>query len=92
MGLLQPIDQGQLRQVFAELGHAEAIVQRSEDAFLVRTVPLVVEERDATGDIVRPSERQTVEQALSQRFGAIEVLGFDWVARRCSVPDGGAYG
>jgi preprotein translocase subunit SecF len=76
----QPVDQGQLRQAFADLGHPEAIVQRSEDLFLIRTFPLATEVRDAAGDIVQLSERQTIEQALSQRFGAVEVLGFDSVS------------
>jgi SecD/SecF fusion protein len=76
----QPVEQGALRQAFADLGHPEAVVQRSEDAYLIRTFPLAVEERDAAGNIARPSERQTVEQALSTRFGGVEVLSFDSVS------------
>jgi preprotein translocase subunit SecF len=76
----QPVDQGELRQAFADLGHSEAIVQRSEDVFLIRTFPLATEVRDAEGNIVQPSERQSVEQALAQRFGGVEVLGFDSVS------------
>ena len=66
----QPVEQGALRQAFAELGHPEAIVQRSGEDFLVRTFPLATEVRDAAGEILQPAERQTVEQALVQRFGA----------------------
>lgn len=76
----QPVEQGALRQAFAELGHGEAIVQRSEDVFLVRTFPLATEVRDAQGEIIQPSERQTIEQALARRFGGVEVLGFDSVS------------
>jgi preprotein translocase subunit SecF len=77
----EPIDQGALRQAFADLGHGEAIVQRSEDVFIVRTFPLATEVRDAEGTIVQPSERQTIEQGLNQRFGGrVEVLGFDSVS------------
>ncbi len=76
----QPVEQGALRQAFTELGHAEVIVQRSGEDFLVRTFPLATEVRDAAGDIQQPAERQTVEQALGQRFGALEVLGFESVS------------
>jgi SecD/SecF fusion protein len=76
----QPVEQGALRQAFAELGHHEAVVQRSEDVYLVRTFPLATEERDAAGVVTRPSERQTVEQVLSERFGGVEVLSFDSVS------------
>jgi preprotein translocase subunit SecF len=76
----QPVDTAQVRQAFAELGHPEAIVQRAEDVFVVRTFPLALEERDAAGNVVRPSERQTLEQQLDQRFGGVEVLQFDSVS------------
>jgi preprotein translocase subunit SecF len=76
----QPVTTADLRQAFADLGHSEAIVQRSEDAFIVRTFPLAPEERDAQGNVVRPTERQQVEQALGQRFGGVEVLSFDSVS------------
>ena len=77
----QTVQQGDLRQFFTnELGHPEAIIQRSEDAFIVRTFPLRLEERDAAGTITRESERVTVEQQLRDRFGGVEVLGFDSVS------------
>jgi preprotein translocase subunit SecF len=76
----QPVEQAALRQAFADLGHPEAIVQRSEDAYLVRTFPLAAEVRDAQGEVTQPSERYAVEQALEQRFGGVEVLGFDSVS------------
>lgn len=75
-----PVDQGTLRQALFDQGHPEAVVQRSEDVYLVRTFPLAAEERDASGTVVRPSERQTLEQALTGRFGNLEILSFDSVS------------
>jgi preprotein translocase subunit SecF len=84
----QRVDQGQLRDAFADLGHPEAIVQRAEDVYIVRTRPLAPEERDAAGNVTRPTERQQLEQALIQRFGGVPdetgqprvVVGFDSVS------------
>jgi preprotein translocase subunit SecF len=81
----QAVDQAELRQAYADLGHSEAIVQRtgSEGAgstFLIRTFTLRGEERDASGAAVRPSERLQVENALRERFGNLEVLAFDSVS------------
>jgi preprotein translocase subunit SecF len=81
----QYVDQGELRQMYANLGHPEAIVQRTGDeaagsTFLIRTFTLQGEERDAAGTVVRPSERQLVEDALRERFGNLEVLAFDSVS------------
>jgi preprotein translocase subunit SecF len=73
------VDSGEVRQAFADLGHPEAIVQRSEDVFLVRTFPLATDERDAEGNLLR-SERQDLERQLRERFGGVEVLGFDSVS------------
>jgi len=75
----EPVDQGQLRQAFVDLGHPEAIVQRSEDVYLVRTFPLAEDQRDEAGNLVS-SERQNIETGLRQRFGGVEVLGFDSVS------------
>jgi preprotein translocase subunit SecF len=74
-----PVDQGELRQVLADQGHPEAIVQRSEDVYIVRTFPLEADERDAEGNTIS-SQRQAIEQALRARFGDVEVLGFDSVS------------
>src|SRR4051794_25214324 len=55
-------DQGAVRQAFADMGHHEAIVQRSDDGtFIVRTAPLAGEQRDDTGSVQTSSERQQVE-------------------------------
>ena len=80
----QPVDQAALRDEFTVLGHPEAIVQRSGGSggttFLVRTLPLRGEEKDSSGQVTKASERQTVEDALRQRFGKLEVLSFDSVS------------
>src|SRR5690242_5346975 len=76
----QPVEQGALRQALADLGHPEAIVQRSGPDYLIRTFPLASEVRDTAGGIVQPAERQMVEQALGQRFGTLDVLGFESVS------------
>lgn len=76
----QAVDTPQVRQAFAEFGHPEAIVQRSGDVFVVRTFPLATEQRDEAGNVVRPSERQTIEQRLNERLGGVEVLQFDSVS------------
>ncbi|HLH23703.1 MAG TPA: protein translocase subunit SecF [Chloroflexota bacterium] len=68
-----PVDQGELRQAFVDLGHPEAVVQRSEDVYLVRTFPLAEDQRDENGNIIH-SERQDIENALRQRFVPADVL------------------
>jgi preprotein translocase subunit SecF len=76
----ETVEQGQLRSALTELGHPEAIVQRADDTYLVRTFPLAGEVRDETGAPVQPSERFTIEQELARRFGPLEVLSFDSVS------------
>ncbi len=79
------IDQSDLRNEFTTLGHPEAIVQKSNtgasgSTFIVRTYTLKGEQKDASGKVTAPSERQTVEDALKQKFGNLEVLSFDSVS------------
>jgi preprotein translocase subunit SecF len=77
----RPVEQSTLRQAYAELGHDEAIIQRSDDGtYIVRTGPLAGEERGETGEVAAASERQRIEQALSERFGPMNVLSFDQVS------------
>jgi preprotein translocase subunit SecF len=76
----QQVEQGQLRQAFSDLGHAEAIVQRSEDVYLVRTFPLREAVRDADGNVTQPSERDTIQQALGQRFPGARIVGIESVS------------
>ncbi len=76
----RPVEQGQLRQAFAELGHPEAIVQRSDEGtFVVRTLPF---EQAITESVERQAqtERQIVVGGLTDRFGSVEVLGLDHVS------------
>jgi preprotein translocase subunit SecF len=77
---VQPVEQGDLRQALADYGHPEAVVQRSDDVFLVRTFPLAAEVRGPDGELTQQSERFTLEQQLNQRFGSLEVLTFDSVS------------
>ena len=70
----RPVDQGALRQVFAELGHPEAIVQRSGDEFIVRTLPLE-QTSTATADAGQQSERERIERRLREEFGPRDESG-----------------
>ena len=80
----QPVDQSTLREEFAALGHPEAIVQRTggehSPTFLVRTLPLKGEQKDASGQVVEVSERQKVADVLKEKLGNLEVLSFDSVS------------
>jgi len=80
----QPVDQSALRNEFTTLGHPEAIVQRTggegANTFIVRTYTLKAEQKDASGQVTAPSERQTVEDALKKQFGNLQVLSFDSVS------------
>jgi preprotein translocase subunit SecF len=75
-----PLDAGQLRQAFADLGHTEAIVQRSEDVFLVRTFPLPDAPRDSAGNPTGPSGRDLIQQGLAQRFPTVRIVGLESVS------------
>jgi preprotein translocase subunit SecF len=73
----RPVEQEELRQAYAELGHGDAIIQRTgQGDFLVRTRTLAPPERDAAGNVVRPGERDRIEEALRERFGPLTVLDF----------------
>ncbi|MDQ6674893.1 MAG: protein translocase subunit SecF [Chloroflexota bacterium] len=77
----RPVDQNSLRDAFAQIGHNEAIVQQSSagNTFIVRTRPLVQAQADANGTLGN-SERQQIEQALTNTFGPLQVLGLDQVS------------
>lgn len=74
----QTVAQAELREEMANLDHDEAIIQRTgEGDFIIRTRELVEEERDPqTGEVITPAERETIEQALEERFGPLIVLDF----------------
>jgi len=75
------VEQDKLRQAFAQLGHNEAIVQQSSgpNTFIVRTRPLVQAQQTASGDL-GTSERQQIEQALTDSFGSLQILNLDQVS------------
>jgi preprotein translocase subunit SecF len=77
----QPVDQDRLRIAFAQLGHNESIVQQSsENTFVVRTRPLTQAEQGQAGDVGGTSERQQIEQKLSEQFGPLQILNLDQVS------------
>lgn len=66
----QKVDQEQLRSALSELGHPEAVVQRTgENRFLVRTKELEGAAQAPEMGPAPPSERDTIEAGLEQRFG-----------------------
>lgn len=74
-------EQAALRKQLAELGHPDAIIQRTgEGNYLVRTKLLEDDERDSTGAVVRAGERQRLVQGLEGEFGKVTVLSFDAVS------------
>ena len=76
----EAVDQTELRDSFGQLGHAEAIVQRSgENTFVVRTRPLQQAATNESGEL-GTSERQQIEQALTERFGPLQILNLDQVS------------
>lgn len=79
------VDQSALRDQFASLGHSEAIVQGTVttgggSSYIIRTFTLESERKDESGKVIEASERQKIEEALTQRFGELEVLAFDSVS------------
>jgi len=76
----QPVESNRLREVLGQLGHSEAIIQQSGDnTFVVRTRPLTQAAATEGGDTVS-SEREQIEQALTQNFGGAQILNLDQVS------------
>jgi preprotein translocase subunit SecF len=77
----QPVQEDQLRATFAQLGHPEAIVQRSsgENVFVIRTRPLAQAQQTESGDL-GPSERTQIQQALTNQYGPTDILNLDQVS------------
>lgn len=74
-------DQAALRDRMAELGHPEAIIQRTgEGNFLIRTKLLQDDVRDPNGIVIQPGERQQLTRGLEEQFGRVTVLSFDAVS------------
>jgi preprotein translocase subunit SecF len=75
-----PVDVGQLRTAFDQLGHPEAIIQQSNgNTFVIRTRPLVQAQQTDSGDVSN-SERQQIEQALTSQFGPMQITNLDQVS------------
>jgi preprotein translocase subunit SecF len=75
-----PVDAGQLRDAFGQLGHTEAIIQQSsENSFVVRTRPLAQAQQSDAGDVGN-SERQQIEQTLTADFGPMQILDLEQVS------------
>jgi preprotein translocase subunit SecF len=83
----QQVEQAALRGEMASLGHDEAVIQRTgEGDFIIRTRGLASEERDpVTGEVITPSERKHIEEALEDRFGPLTVLDFSSVSPTVST-------
>jgi preprotein translocase subunit SecF len=77
----QPVQQSDVRQAFADVGHPEAIVQGSNDnTYIIRTTPFEQTQGNVESQEVTDSERQKVTDALTSRFGNVEVLSLDHVS------------
>lgn len=69
--LTKPVDQAELRQLFTAAGHSEAVIQKvGEKGSLIRTNTLGEVQKDAKGVIIKPSGRETIENALMQKYGS----------------------
>ena len=63
----EPVEQEQLRSKLSSLDHPEAVIQRLDDnMFLIRTETLEEVSVDAAGNVVGVSERNQIEQGLSE--------------------------
>jgi len=68
LSFTQGVDEDRMRYVMTDLGHQQAIVQRVGDkGFLIRTTTL-----QGPGVDGGLSERETIEERLTQEFGEIE--------------------
>lgn len=75
-----PVDAGALRSAFERLGHPEAVIQQSSpNTFVVRTKALVQASQSDSGDVTT-SERQQIEQALTNDFGSMQILNLDQIS------------
>jgi preprotein translocase subunit SecF len=69
--LTKPVDQAELRQLFTDAGHSEAVIQKVGDTgFLIRTTTLEEVQRDDKGVITKLSGRETIENALMQKYAS----------------------
>ena len=75
------VSQEDLRQVLERLGHSEAIIQGlGDNAFLIRTRTLAEAQRNEAGQIITPSEKQTLQEALETELAPINTFEFSSVS------------
>ncbi len=73
----QPVDQNDLRTALADIGHPEARVQKTgEGDFIIRMGELAGAADTPPVGPALPSEREAIESALRDRFGAFTVRDF----------------
>ncbi|MCS7001931.1 MAG: protein translocase subunit SecF, partial [Dehalococcoidia bacterium] len=74
-------EQADLRALFEQRGKPDTIIQRSgENQYLIRSRLLADEQRDAQGNVIQPSERETLFAAIRERFGNFQTLDFNTVS------------
>ena len=71
------VDVDTVRAVMTSLGKTDVVVEQAGERDVIVTVTSMrPEERDAQGDISRPSDQDAMRQALEEQVGKIEVLPF----------------
>ncbi len=79
------VSQSDLRQQMTTLGFSEAIIQATgEQGYFIRTRTLEEETKDESGKVLKPSEKETIKKALTERFGAIKHSEFASVSPQVS--------
>ena len=72
-----PVDVDAVRAVLISLGKTDVVVEEAGERDVIVTVTFMrPEERDAQGDISRPSDQDAMRQALEEQVGKIEVFPF----------------
>ncbi len=75
-----PVEQTVLRDALDELGHPEAIVQRSDNNSFVIRMRAFEQALTEAVEADRQTERQVIVNGLTERFGPVEVLSLDSVS------------
>ncbi len=74
---VQQVQENELRQELASLGHGDAIIQRiGEEDYFIRTREMMGGGKDSSGQVVISTEREKIEKALEERFGEFTVRDF----------------
>ena len=74
------VEQTALRDALDQLGHPEAIVQRSENNTFVVRMRAFEQALTENVEAERQTERQVIVNGLTERFGPVEVLSLDSVS------------